>query len=115
MKETKKLYDSISNIDHRFIEEAQTEEIRKAPTWRDRAALAACLCAAAVCAITVICAIAVVRPQKTAPVPKPGPTIGDDPKSGKYSSATLFHRACRMGLRAAIRFMPCSTTLMQLL
>ena len=47
MKETKKLYDSISDIDDRFIEEAR-EEVRKAPAWRKWAGLAACLCVAAV-------------------------------------------------------------------
>ncbi len=48
MKETKKLYDSISNLDDRFVLEAQAEQARKAPVWRKWAGLAACLCLAAV-------------------------------------------------------------------
>lgn len=68
MKETKKLYDSISNIDDRFIEEAQAGEIRKVPVRRKWAGLAACLCLAAVGAAAVI------HPWETGGTPVSNPT-----------------------------------------
>lgn len=50
-RETKKIYDSISNVDSVFIEKAQTKEISRVPMWKKWGALAACLvlvCAAVV-------------------------------------------------------------------
>lgn len=84
MKETKKLYDSISDIDERFIEEAQAEEIKKAPLWRKWAGLAACLCIAAVSVVAVF------HPWEDGgtPVPNPDPdgTIERDPQPNKFPS-----------------------------
>lgn len=87
MKETKKLYDSISNIDDQFIEEAQEEKIKKAPVWGKWAGLAACLC------IVVIGAAMVFHPWKTGgtPVPNPDPdgTIEREPEPGEYPSTNI--------------------------
>lgn len=54
MKEMKKLYDSISNIDNQFIEEAQAKEIKKTPVWRKWAVMAACLVLVAVGVFTAV-------------------------------------------------------------
>lgn len=85
MKETKKLYDSISNIDDRFIEEAQAEELRKAPVWRKWTALAACLCIVAVSVVTVI------HPWETGgtPVPNPNGVIERDPEPNRFPSTNI--------------------------
>lgn len=82
MKETKKLYDSISNIDDRFIEEAQTEEIKQSPGWRKWAGLAACLC------IVAVSVVAVFHPWEEGgtPVPNPDGTIEREPDPGEYPS-----------------------------
>lgn len=82
MKETKKLYDSISNIDDRFIEEAQAEEIKRSPVWRKWAGLAACLCIAAVGVV------AAVHPWEAGgtPVPDPDGTIQRESNPGAYLS-----------------------------
>ena len=84
MKETKKLYDSITNIDDRFIEEARAGEIRKAPVWRKWAGLAACLCIAAV-------SVAAIQPWKEGgtPVPNPDGTIEREPDHGEYPPAGI--------------------------
>lgn len=55
MKETERLYASISNIDDWFIEEAQAGEIKKAPVWRKWAGLAACLVIAVFGVVSVVC------------------------------------------------------------
>ena len=54
MKETKKLYDSISNIDNKFIEEAQAKEINKTPVRRKWVLMAACLVLVVVGVFTVV-------------------------------------------------------------
>lgn len=58
MKETQTLYHAISRIDNRFIEEAQTEQLKKepvgkAPLWKRFTLLAACLFIAAAGAAAV--------------------------------------------------------------
>ena len=73
MNEAKKLYDSISNIDDRFIEEAQTEKIGKAPARRAWAALAACLC------VACLGAVAAVHPWEAGVVPTPSVMVEYEP------------------------------------
>ena len=51
-KEISKLYNSITNVDNQFIEEAQTKT-KKKNGWLKWAAMAACLCVALVVPYTV--------------------------------------------------------------
>lgn len=53
-KETQKLYHSITNIDDKYIQEAQTAKKRRKPIWIKWAAAAACLCVICVSTITII-------------------------------------------------------------
>ena len=75
MREAKKLYGSITNIDGRFIEEAQAQEIKKVPVRRKWAELAACLCLAAV---SVAAAFHLWEPGGT-PVSTPNDTVKGSP------------------------------------
>lgn len=42
--EIEKLYNSISNIDGQYIEDARTKKIKTTPVWKKWGAMAACLC-----------------------------------------------------------------------
>lgn len=85
MKETKKLYDSISNIDNQFIEEAQEKEIKKAPVWKKWEAMAVCLFLLAVGVFTVV------HPWKmgSTPVPDPNGTTEREPKPNEYPPTNI--------------------------
>ncbi len=85
MKETKKLYNSISNIDNRFIEEAQAEKIIKAPVWRKWTAMAACLCLMAVGVLIIV------RPWEMGGtfVPNPNSTVEREPEPNEYPSTNI--------------------------
>ena len=82
MKEPKILYNSITDIDSRFIAEAQKEDLKKAPVWRKWVGLAACLCIAAVGAVAVF------QPRETGgtPVSTPNDTVERETKPNSTSS-----------------------------
>lgn len=52
-QETQKLYNSITNIEDKYIQEARAAKRRKNPVWIKWGAIAACLCLVCVSAITV--------------------------------------------------------------
>ena len=53
-KETSKLYNSITNVNNQFIEEAQAKTKKKKNGWFRWGAMAACLCLAAVGAVVLL-------------------------------------------------------------
>ncbi len=85
MRETEKLYDSITNIDDRFIEEAQTEGIKKAPVWRKWAAMAACLFIVA----TGVFAVVHLWEMGSTPVPDPNGMIERKPEPSQYPPVNI--------------------------
>lgn len=52
-KETSKLYNSITNVDNRFIEEAQTKTRKRISKWTKWGAVAACFCLVVVAALFI--------------------------------------------------------------
>ena len=52
-KETSKLYNSITNVDNQFIEEAQTKTRKRISKWTKWGAVAACFCLVVVAALII--------------------------------------------------------------
>ena len=77
-KETSKLYNSITNVDNRFIEEAQTKMKKKKHGWLKWGAMVACLC-------LVVCAFSIPRLFE-----KPNNSTSGDLSPMVYVNNTLY-------------------------
>ena len=77
--EIQMLYNSITNIDDKYIQEALAAKKRKKPAWFKWGAVAACLCLVCVSAIAVSnLLITIPNVYKSGPIPDNGPTSMPD-------------------------------------
>lgn len=75
-KQTKKLYNSITNVNSRFIEEAQTKSNKKKTVWVKWCAISACLCVALVGAFAI---------------PKSNPSVSKNAGRTDVGNESAFH------------------------